>query len=682
MRALLLLLCLLSAQASGLTFFVRPNGACVNNGNGTAYGCAATPGAVGAWIGTTQALYNGGAGTVQTGDTLRVCGTFTEEDSTTNAALTAQTPGSILDGDCTGSGGSAQATLNSAGSDNYGIYCITKAECEGQTWRNFIIAGYPTYGVYIANDFDSADAVNWTGTNLDFQSLGNSAQAIRGFGTGATATDITITGSVRTVAISWFPASGGLTTDYVRPSYTWYVRPVTGSYGAADGWTYATAYDGTASVVYDASNVTSGDTLKVCGEFTEQDSSSNAGIFSQSSSVVLDGDCSSDGDLSDAIINAAGTANYGIYCNTAAECLGQTWKHFVINDMVSAGLYIRADLNENAVSNFTATDIKINDSVSATLGTYAIEGRGSGATFTYITTNRSTNDSLHWEGDNLTVTDSTFNYPAYNETSFNPEVGDCVNCDDQCDNFNFSRNVCNHTNASKKQCFIADGDGSVIGDGGGTDDNGLMADNYCYFPLVTGYSSITKPLYSDVPNTRFLRNFVSGGAFGIYALGASSIVDGNILVGQTNRGIDVVDTTTTGNKIVTNNTVMGADSQCFHIGGAGNTAEVYNNSAVDCDTGYVKNATPTITQSNNAVYNSTTNESGGFGTIEVTGNPLFVGGTSPTTAAGFKLTAGSPLRRAGTCIPGNIQCIRPDYRGYRARIPPDIGAYQYDAGDN
>jgi len=66
------------------------------------------------------------------------------------------------------------------------------------------------------------------------------------------------------------------------------------------------------------------------------------------------------------------------------------------------------------------------------------------------------------------------------------------------------------------------------------------------------------------------------------------------------------------------------------------------------------------------------------GTDDLTAASGFVGGTSPTTAAGFKLTSGSALRRAGKDLNiGNVQ----DH-GNRAFLhPPSIGAWETASGD-
>lgn len=50
---------------------------------------------------------------------------------------------------------------------------------------------------------------------------------------------------------------------------TWYVRPVTGEYGAEDGTSYAAAFDGVSDIAW--GGISAGDTLYICGTFTRQD---------------------------------------------------------------------------------------------------------------------------------------------------------------------------------------------------------------------------------------------------------------------------------------------------------------------------------------------------------------------------------------------------------------------------
>lgn len=61
------------------------------------------------------------------------------------------------------------------------------------------------------------------------------------------------------------------------------------------------------------------------------------------------------------------------------------------------------------------------------------------------------------------------------------------------------------------------------------------------------------------------------------------------------------------------------------------------------------------------------------GTVE--GEALFTGGTHPRAVSEAKLRAASPLRRAGICAL-TTGCAPHDFGDRRARVPPDIGAWQ------
>lgn len=76
MRILAFLLCLVILPAWAETLYLRAASLCPNNGNGTAYACAATVGGVGAWNTSSNAnvVWGSGAGKVSAGDTLYVCG--------------------------------------------------------------------------------------------------------------------------------------------------------------------------------------------------------------------------------------------------------------------------------------------------------------------------------------------------------------------------------------------------------------------------------------------------------------------------------------------------------------------------------------------------------------------------------------------------------------------------------
>lgn len=65
---------------------------------------------------------------------------------------------------------------------------------------------------------------------------------------------------------------------------------------------------------------------------------------------------------------------------------------------------------------------------------------------------------------------------------------------------------------------------------------------------------------------------------------------------------------------------------------------------------------------------------------ETSVDPKFRDGLMPIVADGFRLRADSPLIRQGVCYL-STGCVYPDIGGRRARVPPDIGAWQRRAGD-
>jgi len=84
---------------------------------------------------------------------------------------------------------------------------------------------------------------------------------------------------------------------------TWYVRPVGGSYGAADGTSYATAFDGFLNVDWTASGVSAGDTLYICGDHRQAFTVGGSGT--SGSEITIRGDYASDpGTINGSVIKA------------------------------------------------------------------------------------------------------------------------------------------------------------------------------------------------------------------------------------------------------------------------------------------------------------------------------------------------------------------------------------------
>lgn len=190
------------------TWFVRPAADCSNNGDGTAYGCAASNGAAGAW--RTMANVVWGVSGVNTGDTLRACSSESSPFTTADydggglAVLSVDQSGVTVDGDCSASGGGTMAYMTGNGSRDYGVYCADTTTCPNQTWRNITVSGTDVRGFYVRNNLDTASAVNFTGNNLHATDIIGAANTIgiSGYGDTSTLTDVS---STRTTddAITW-----------------------------------------------------------------------------------------------------------------------------------------------------------------------------------------------------------------------------------------------------------------------------------------------------------------------------------------------------------------------------------------------------------------------------------------------------------------------------------------------
>lgn len=202
MRAIALLLCLLSTQAWAVDCsndcFMRPAADCANNGDGTAYECAASGGAVGAWRTAANVVW--GASGVDTGHTLRACSSESSPFTTADydggglAVLSVDQAGAKVNGDCSASGGGTMAYFEGNGSRDYGVYCATNAHCSGQDWRNMTVNGTDVRGFYVRNDLSTSGVHNAVLENLTATDIagaaGNGPHGFSVFGSGATLTNV------------------------------------------------------------------------------------------------------------------------------------------------------------------------------------------------------------------------------------------------------------------------------------------------------------------------------------------------------------------------------------------------------------------------------------------------------------------------------------------------------------
>ncbi len=121
--------------ATGETLYARPSADCTNNGDGTAYNCAASAGAPGAFRGLFNLRFSltNTVGFIDPGDSVKLCGNFLEVDkqqTTTmlNVAIAgANTQTITYSGNCTALGGAATATFNGENTVATGLYTAQRA---------------------------------------------------------------------------------------------------------------------------------------------------------------------------------------------------------------------------------------------------------------------------------------------------------------------------------------------------------------------------------------------------------------------------------------------------------------------------------------------------------------------------------------------------------------------------
>lgn len=191
MKRLLTLLLLIPNIAWGANWYARPSTVCANNGDGTAYACASTPGGAGAFnrLPDSSATYWGGSKMVA-GGTLYLDGTFvlgaasdrlvlnantftiTSYDIANPATIDgANTYGDLIDNtygprsgtvdhinlkncgvnDCIITSASTTFTVqycDLAGGTKYGIYCYA---CSNNVFRYNTVHGFGQIGIYLAN---------------------------------------------------------------------------------------------------------------------------------------------------------------------------------------------------------------------------------------------------------------------------------------------------------------------------------------------------------------------------------------------------------------------------------------------------------------------------------------------------------------------------------------------------
>jgi len=160
MRILPFLLLLLAFEAGAATWYVRPSTVCANNGNGTAYSCAASAGAAGAWRAMTGVVQ----ATPATGGVVKVCGSFSTADADTATVMLVinwTNSGVILDGDCSADGDLSMAILDGEGTRDRGLDSSSVGAVSA-TIKNIDFRGFDVHAIIGQN----AASKDWVIENI------------------------------------------------------------------------------------------------------------------------------------------------------------------------------------------------------------------------------------------------------------------------------------------------------------------------------------------------------------------------------------------------------------------------------------------------------------------------------------------------------------------------------------
>jgi len=451
---------------------------------------------------------------------------------------------------------------------------------------------------------------------------------------------------------------------------TWYVRPLSGEYGAEDGTSLATAFDGFADVVWGVSGVNAGDTLCVDGTFTGATESDVSGItlrVDQSGSdantlVTVDGDCDGDGVKAE----LDGNNEVAIAIRTAIVGTSRT-TYLAIKNIVMRQYTNKAVVNYNVTGDSTAdayqtwTGIEIYDHGDGGAGDNCFDSRGRYVTLNSSTINGCDEDAVYHQGkyftsNGLTVSD-------FSRANSN---GDGLQLAGEQDGYKVSNFDCVHSR-DVKQCFIA----SAATD---TASNGLLEDFRAECPIG---ATVTNCVFATGQGAVIRQGEIIGGNYGLAIEGsansANMVIESIVQRAATIDGIGVFTTAGAGNAI--RNVVAHGNGRHGIFLATTAAGTVINSIATSNTSCGINRADAGQTESYNRANNNGDNFCSGSvattaGTSSESEDSRFIGGPSPTTAEGFRPLPSSPLIGAGSPLGAKY-----DYEGYRFGNPPNIGAF-------
>ncbi|MFD2111278.1 right-handed parallel beta-helix repeat-containing protein [Thiorhodococcus fuscus] len=451
---------------------------------------------------------------------------------------------------------------------------------------------------------------------------------------------------------------------------TKYVRPKAGGpYGSGNGSSYSNAFSGFAAI-----SVNSGDTLKVCGSFNSADASTSSFLFlfgvsgSEGNPTVVDGDCSEEGDLAQASLNASGR-QFGIYIDKGSSYI--TIKNMEVFGVDSEPLYNRFLLRlgstgtQEEVSNITVSKIKLHDAAHLNDKTEA-DGIWGACNNCLIDGNEIYNipaDGI-WLGkaENTEISNNYVHHVATNGLV----TGDCTQVA-RAPNLYVHNNIFDHSNTEAKQALIVSVESP----------NARIMNNQLLMSTAQDQThgiSMTANIQSD--EAIISGNYISGGWTALAVSGNNVQINNNIIINP--YGNAVISADNSSGQYFYNNTVDcgGAPGVIgFNLSGKEYSRAFKNNIITRCQAAVSKGGTASkLIFEDNLLFKNTDNDL--YFTMSesnIVADPKALNASgSYSNPKDYTLLAGSPAINAGADVG-----LKSDYLGNAIIDTPDIGAFEY-----
>lgn len=399
--------------------------------------------------------------------------------------------------------------------------------------------------------------------------------------------------------------------------------------------------------------------------------------------ITIDGDCSAQGDLSQAIVDAENNASaqrgFWLRANAYIDVRNVLIKN--INNATNAiGVQMYNATTEGATAkNINLYNVDVENVFGGSLSFKCISGYGTGISVQESDISGCSDDGIYLHGANNSARNNRIERVSLETTG-----GDCVQITGgtsspvSASGALIEENECDHATVDAKQCYVLDaGTGIQIS---------AARKNRCRLPIG---ATVSNGIYVEHDTTTVEGNWIEGGNQGIATgTGATNpVILANITTKTTSRGIST-GSASTGAKVVNNTTHDCNDGSaaggCIVVDANSAGVEVTNNAISGSLGAGIDVQGASVVEQYNLIHDTTTPKSTNCssvgcaaqaGTLDVTdieADPLFLGGPNPTTAEGFRPGTGSPLCGAGKIVDRGMD----DYFGVNFASLPAIGAIE------